>query len=238
MPPEPSVATAPRARRPLGPWAPGAEVRSQYANVLQPGIWQDAAWGAFWDPTAQPLAWEVSAERFRAMRSHTASPLDEPVYHSEEQEARAVLIDQAAQSHEACRLVVFFSDVDKLIRVGAPRRLPVFISSSDHADVLWPSAELVCATLYRNGVPNGLPSGRHLLWKCELFAPLGLRTVSAPASSQYGNSCEETWKPLVTVAVAKKRAQQCSLLGWRSVSHATFSSLIVGTAASFETAPR
>ena len=105
-------------------------------------------------------------------------------------------------------------------------------------DVLWPSAELVCATLYRNGVPNGLPSGRHLLWKCELFAPLGLRTVSAPASSQYGNSCEETWKPLVTVAVAKKRAQQCSLLGCRSVCHATFSSLIVGTAASFETAPR
>ena len=151
---------------------------------------------------------------------------------------RAVLIDQAAQSHEACRLVVFLSDVDKQIRVGAPRRLPVFISSSDHADVLWPSAGLVCATLYRNGVPSGLPSGRHLLWKCELFAPLGLRTVSAPASSQYGNSCEETWKPLVTVAVAKKRAQQCSLLGWRSVSHATFSSLIVGTAASFETAPR
>ena len=46
-----------------------------------------------------------------------------------EQEVGTVLIDEAAQSHEASSLVVLRSDVEKLILVGDPRRLPAVVSS-------------------------------------------------------------------------------------------------------------
>ena len=46
-----------------------------------------------------------------------------------EQEFPTVLIDEAAQLHEAGNLVVLRSDVERLILVGDPRQLPAVVSS-------------------------------------------------------------------------------------------------------------
>ena len=56
------------------------------------------------------------------------------------------------------------------------------------------------------------------------MVPVHVNSLGFRQAGAQSIDCEETWKPLVTVAVAKKRTQQCSLLGCRSVCHAAFSS--------------